>query len=75
MTFIDDDIFMPEFVIKEGEPLGNIYGFKNLGRWTAADEAANNRLYLEQGGMKYLNATTMTRLFLEIQFPASHGIL
>ena len=56
MTFIDDDIFMPEFVIKEGEPLGNIYGFKNLGRWTAADEAANNRLYLEQGGMKYLNA-------------------
>jgi hypothetical protein len=58
LLFNDPDILMPEFIIKENEPLGNIYGYKNLGKWTAADFAAHDNLYLQQGGMKYLNADT-----------------
>jgi len=55
MSFIDRDILMPEFIIEEGEPMGNIYGYKNLGKWTSTDELANNKHYIEQRGMKYLN--------------------
>ena len=58
MSFIDSDILMPEFTIEEGKPMGNIFGYKNLGKWTAADELAQNNLYIEQRGMKYLNADT-----------------
>ncbi len=55
MSFIDGDILMPEFIIEEGEPMGNIFGYKNLGKWTSRDELANDKHYIEQRGMKYLN--------------------
>lgn len=63
LLFTDNDILMPDFLIEEGESLGNIVGFKNLGKWTSADDLANNNLYVEQRGMKYLNAdSTNNRL-------------
>ena len=52
------DILMPEFIIKEGQPLGDIYGYKNLGKWTSADTHTRNIHFLKLGGMKYLNADT-----------------
>ena len=51
-------ILMPEFIIKEGQPIGDIYGYKNLGKWTAADTNAKDIHYVRSGGMKYLNADT-----------------
>lgn len=52
------DVLMPEFIIKEGQPLGDIYEFENLGKWTLADTRAKNINYVKSGGMKYLNADT-----------------
>jgi TonB-linked SusC/RagA family outer membrane protein len=52
------DVLMPEFIIKEGQSLGDIYGFKNLGKWTMADTYAHNKHYINSSGMKYLNADT-----------------
>ncbi len=58
MSFIDSDVLMPEFIINEGEPLGNIYGYKIQGRWTEADEMSESNLYVEHRGMKFQNADT-----------------
>ncbi len=55
------DILMPEFIIKEGQPLGDIYGYENLGKWTADDTRAKNIHYVKSGGMKYLNADTTNK--------------
>ncbi len=55
------DILMPEFIIKEGQPIGDIYGYENLGKWTAADTRAKNIHYVKSGGMKYLNADTTNK--------------
>jgi TonB-dependent starch-binding outer membrane protein SusC len=50
---------IPEFIIKEGRRIGDIYGYKFLGRWTAAD--AKNINYVNSEGAKYLNADTTNR--------------
>jgi len=58
MVFKDNnDILTPEFIIKEGQSLGDIYGYKNLGKWTKTDNTKDIR-YVNSGGMKYLNADT-----------------
>jgi TonB-linked SusC/RagA family outer membrane protein len=62
MSFIDYDILVPDFVIEEGEPLGNIYGYKNLGKWTLEDELAEDKHYVKKYEMKYLDADTNSRL-------------
>ncbi|MGD2034580.1 MAG: SusC/RagA family TonB-linked outer membrane protein, partial [Bacteroidales bacterium] len=56
MFFTEPDPLLPEFIIREGEPLGNIYGYRTEGKWTTADEQAGNNHYLEHMGMKFLNA-------------------
>jgi len=61
MLFKDYDLLFPDFVIKEGDPLGNIYGYQCLGRWTKADDINRNRSYIKNGGMKYLNADSSNR--------------
>ncbi len=58
LKFMNADILSPDFRIEENERLGNIYGFKYLGRWTDEDEVANNIQYIEKGGLKYLNHDT-----------------
>jgi TonB-linked SusC/RagA family outer membrane protein len=62
MNFIDYDLLVPDFIIEEGEPIGNIYGYKNLGKWTQEDELAEDKLYVEKYDMKYLDADTSGRL-------------
>ena len=56
LTYSELDFLMPTFVINQGEVLGNIYGYKCYGKWTQADEEENNNLYINYGGMKFLNA-------------------
>jgi hypothetical protein len=53
MQFYNSDIFFPEFIIKEGEPLGNIYGYKSFGKWSA--EYKNNKSYVKVGNLALLN--------------------
>jgi hypothetical protein len=55
------DILMPEFIIKEGLPIGDIYGYENLGKWTTADTRTKSIHYLQSGRIKYLNADTTNR--------------
>ncbi len=57
------DILMPEFIIKEGQPLGDIYGYKNFGKSTLVDLNTHNKHYINLGGMKYLNADTTNNGF------------
>lgn len=62
MVFHDNDILIPSFIINEGDKLGDIYGYKCLGKWTLQDENNRNNLYLESGGLKYLNADTTNNI-------------
>jgi TonB-dependent starch-binding outer membrane protein SusC len=57
------DVLIPEFIIKEGQPLGDIYGYLNMGKWTAVDAHAKDIRYQMVGGMKYLNADTTNKNF------------
>ena len=58
IKFTDYDVLMPDFIIKEGEPVGNIYGYKALGKWTTADDTTHNPFYVNQGRMKYYSPDT-----------------
>ena len=60
-TSATGDILMPEFIIKESQPIGDIYGYKIIGKWTIADTRAKNIHYVQSGGIKYLNADTTNR--------------
>ena len=59
MQFISTDLFIPDFIIKEGQPLGDIYGYKIVGVWTEQDNLANDINYLKFGNYKVLNADTL----------------
>jgi outer membrane receptor protein involved in Fe transport len=58
MVFRSNDMLFPDFIIPEGGTLGNIYGYKYLGKWTAEDELKNDIFYVENNGLKYYNADT-----------------
>lgn len=62
MVFADIfDILIPEYIIKEGRPLGDIYGYKIIGKWTASDTRAKDIHYVRFSDMKYLNADTINK--------------
>jgi TonB-dependent starch-binding outer membrane protein SusC len=61
LTFSSNDLLMPSFTIREGEPIGNIYGYKILGRWNEADDQSESRSYIEKGGMKFFNADSTNK--------------
>jgi TonB-dependent starch-binding outer membrane protein SusC len=64
MEFYDSEDFLsPKFIIKEGGTIGDIYGYKNLGKWTEADTRAKVNSYANLGGMKYLNADSSSKKF------------
>ncbi len=52
----NQDILVPEFILKEKQGLGDIYGYMCAGKWTQVDEARNDKKYVKIGGYKYLNA-------------------
>jgi TonB-dependent starch-binding outer membrane protein SusC len=62
LLFRDNDLLIPDFLIKEGDPLGNIYGYQCLGKWTPADDANKNNKYIKSHGLKYLNADSSDKI-------------
>jgi TonB-dependent starch-binding outer membrane protein SusC len=62
LKFVDlSDETTPWFIIKEGRPLGDIYGYKVTGKWTDADTRAKDVRYVNYGGLKFLNADTIRK--------------
>jgi TonB-linked SusC/RagA family outer membrane protein len=61
MEFNDLDILIPKFVIEENRQMGNIYGYKCLGKWTQEDKKAKTNKYINRGEMKFLNADSTSR--------------
>ncbi len=58
LEFSDYDILIPYFKIEENQRMGNIYGYKCIGKWTKEDELAKTRQYIKIGEMKFLNVDT-----------------
>jgi TonB-dependent starch-binding outer membrane protein SusC len=58
MLFADADILIPEFIVKEGRPVGDIYGYRFLGKWTDADDTEPSNTWINVQGSKFLNADT-----------------
>ncbi|HNW50006.1 MAG TPA: SusC/RagA family TonB-linked outer membrane protein, partial [Prolixibacteraceae bacterium] len=62
MVYRSTDLLYPDFIIKEGGTLGDIYGYKYLGKWTKEDAAAKDIHYTSSSGVKYLNADTINNI-------------
>jgi TonB-linked SusC/RagA family outer membrane protein len=58
MLFKSDDLLFPTFKIEENGTLGDIYGYRYMGRWTNEDDHKKDVFYQQKGGMKFLNADT-----------------
>ncbi|MFA9392971.1 MAG: SusC/RagA family TonB-linked outer membrane protein [Prolixibacteraceae bacterium] len=58
LVFDSADRLFPDFIIKESSKLGDIYGYKYLGKWTAEDEMNKSNIYANVMGLKFLNADT-----------------
>ncbi|MBP7508196.1 MAG: SusC/RagA family TonB-linked outer membrane protein [Prolixibacteraceae bacterium] len=56
MLFRNEDILFPEFIIKEGAQLGDIFGYQCLGKWEEKYEG--KKLYYNLGNMAFLNKDT-----------------
>ena len=56
LIFNDPDILFPDFNIKEGDALGNIYGYKYLGKMTEQDWQSNSNSIVRYQKEKFLNA-------------------
>ncbi|MGD2036169.1 MAG: SusC/RagA family TonB-linked outer membrane protein, partial [Bacteroidales bacterium] len=56
LSFIDGDILMPDFYVKEGDPPGNIYGYKYLGKIHPEDREGDHDDLVFVYREKYLNA-------------------
>jgi TonB-linked SusC/RagA family outer membrane protein len=60
LLLFDTDILFPDFIISRNGNLGNIYGYKYLGKYTEEDKQAGLRKYVQLLGGKFLNADTIT---------------
>lgn len=56
LLFVDGDILFPDFVVREGEVLGNIYGYRYLGKMTRKDWESTSNSFVTVDREKYLNA-------------------
>ena len=56
MLFYTEDILFPEFIVKENESLGNIYGYKIMGKWKK--EYRKNKSYAKINDMAFYNSDT-----------------
>lgn len=61
ITFYSEDILFPKFIVKENEPLGNIYGYKCFGKWSSLYDG--NKSFLKINNLAFLNSdSTNNRL-------------
>lgn len=51
----EEDILIPRFIIEQGKTIGDIYGYKIVGKRTSSDNTKDIN-YVLKGNMKYLNA-------------------
>lgn len=56
ILFYNEDILFPEFIVKENDPLGNIYGYKSMGKWK--EEYRNDKSYAKVYDMAFYNSDT-----------------
>ncbi len=56
ISFTDSDVLFPDFHINEGDPLGNIYGYKYLGKMHPEDWEGDHNDFITVQREKYLNA-------------------
>lgn len=61
VIFKYDDLLIPDFIIKENEPLGSILGYKILGKWNSSTDVQNIS-YRNIKNMKVLNADSSNLL-------------
>jgi TonB-linked SusC/RagA family outer membrane protein len=66
ILLIDTDILFPDFIISRNGNLGNIYGYKYLGKFTKEDQQARLTEYVKILGGKFLNADTIIRRALDV---------
>jgi len=59
MLFNSSDLLFPDFRIKEGGKLGDIYGYGYVGKWTDEDNLKNDLRYAESTHVKFLNPDTI----------------
>jgi TonB-dependent starch-binding outer membrane protein SusC len=59
MVFTNNDILFPEFTIKEGSQLGDIYGYLCLGKWKEGYDGKNS--YKKIGNMAFFNSDSTNR--------------
>jgi TonB-dependent starch-binding outer membrane protein SusC len=62
MLFADNDLLIPDFIIKKGEPVGNFYGYQFLGKASAEDIAARYDSIAILNGDKYMNLDSIPGL-------------
>jgi len=58
MIFYTKDELFPEFIVKENEQLGDIYGYRCMGKW---DNSFDTKQYYKLGNMAFLNNDTTSR--------------
>lgn len=59
MVFTNNDILFPEFTIREGAQLGDIYGYLCLGKWKEEYDGKNS--YKEIENMAFFNSDSTNR--------------
>ncbi|MFC2137840.1 SusC/RagA family TonB-linked outer membrane protein [Bacteroidota bacterium] len=62
IIFTDNDILMPDFIIHKNGNLGDIYGYKYLGKYTNKDLLENDEEYTNVSGGKFYNPYTLDYL-------------
>lgn len=65
MQFKSDDILIPDFIIKENGRLGDIYGYKLIGKWTEEDKLAKDKRYAGYYGYKFLKPDSTSSVLNE----------
>jgi TonB-linked SusC/RagA family outer membrane protein len=65
LQFYDPDILFPDFYVKEGDALGNIYGFRYLGKLTAADMESNSNSFVKVQHEKFFNPDSTDKVLTD----------
>jgi len=68
INFNNIDILFPDFIAKENEPLGSIYGYNYLGKWddlNLSTEQIKANTYGRHNGLAYTKIDTLKRTLVE----------
>jgi hypothetical protein len=75
ITFSSLDYLIPTFIVSKNKSLGDIYGYKYLGKWTSKDDTIKNIHVINYGGSKYYKEDTVnTQLNVNDKVPIGKSI-